>query len=132
MPNVGCARSADCLDRILIRGRRHLERVLRIYRRHYNEHRPHRALHVLSRPKAATRRRRTSLPAHTVATCSADSSMNMRPPEFARSYALARAKLPADRTNVGLFSPMVFPYLYLAFRLLHLLEARRQRVPGRP
>ena len=35
---------ADCLDRILIVGRRHLEHVLRIYRRHYNEHRPHRAL----------------------------------------------------------------------------------------
>jgi len=35
---------ADCLDRILIIGRRHLERVLRVYVRHYNEHRPHRAL----------------------------------------------------------------------------------------
>jgi hypothetical protein len=38
---------ADCLDRILILGRRHLEHVLRIYRRHYNEHRPHRALRLL-------------------------------------------------------------------------------------
>ena len=37
----------DCLDRILILGRRHLEHVLRIYRRHYNEHRPHRALDLL-------------------------------------------------------------------------------------
>ncbi len=37
----------DCLDRILILGRRHLEHVLRVYRRHYNEHRPHRALHLL-------------------------------------------------------------------------------------
>ncbi len=35
---------ADCLDRILIIGRRHLERVLRVYGSHYNEHRPHRAL----------------------------------------------------------------------------------------
>jgi putative transposase len=35
---------ADCLDRILILGRRHLEHVLGVYRRHYNEHRPHRAL----------------------------------------------------------------------------------------
>jgi putative transposase len=34
----------DCLDRILVLGRRHLEHVLRVYRRHYNEHRPHRAL----------------------------------------------------------------------------------------
>jgi len=38
---------AECLDRILILGRRHLERVLRVYRRHYNEHRPHRALGLL-------------------------------------------------------------------------------------
>jgi putative transposase len=38
---------ADCLDRILIRGRRHLEHVLRVYRRHYNQHRPHRALELL-------------------------------------------------------------------------------------
>ncbi len=38
---------ADCLDRILILGRCHLEHVLRVYRRHYNEHRPHRALRLL-------------------------------------------------------------------------------------
>jgi putative transposase len=34
----------DCLDWLLIVGRRHLEQVLRIYVKHYNEHRPHRAL----------------------------------------------------------------------------------------
>jgi transposase InsO family protein len=38
---------ADCLDRILILGRRHLEHVVRVYRNHYNEHRPHRALELL-------------------------------------------------------------------------------------
>lgn len=38
---------ADCLDRILIVGRRHLERVLRVYVPHYNEHRPHRALGLI-------------------------------------------------------------------------------------
>src|SRR5437762_9401241 len=38
---------ADCLDRILTLGRRHLEHMLRVYRRHYNEHRPHRALELL-------------------------------------------------------------------------------------
>jgi putative transposase len=38
---------SDCLDRVLILGRRHLEHVLRIYRRHYNDHRPHRALDLL-------------------------------------------------------------------------------------
>jgi putative transposase len=40
---VGTARR-ECLDRLLIFGRRQLERVLRVYIRHYNEHRPHRAL----------------------------------------------------------------------------------------
>jgi putative transposase len=38
---------ADCLDRILILGHRHLEHLLRVYCSHYNEHRPHRALHLL-------------------------------------------------------------------------------------
>ncbi len=38
---------SDCLDRILVLGQRHLEHVLRVYRRHYNEHRPHRALRLL-------------------------------------------------------------------------------------
>ena len=37
----------DCHDRILILGRRHLEHVLRVYCRHYNEHRPHRPLHLV-------------------------------------------------------------------------------------
>ena len=34
----------ECLDRILIVNRRHLERVLRLYTTHYNQHRPHRSL----------------------------------------------------------------------------------------
>ena len=34
----------ECLDRILIVNRRHLERVLAAYIPHYNEHRPHRSL----------------------------------------------------------------------------------------
>jgi putative transposase len=38
---------SDCLDRILILGRRHLDRVLRVYGKHYNEHRPHRALQLI-------------------------------------------------------------------------------------
>jgi putative transposase len=40
---IGTARR-ECLDRLLIFSRRQLEHVLRVYVRHYNEHRPHRAL----------------------------------------------------------------------------------------
>ena len=40
---VGSARR-ELLDRILIVGRRHLDHVLRVYVRHYNGQRPHRAL----------------------------------------------------------------------------------------
>ena len=39
---------AECLDWLLILGRRHLERVLRIYTAHYNTERPHRALALRS------------------------------------------------------------------------------------
>jgi putative transposase len=73
---------ADCLDRILILGRRQLERVLRVYRKHYNEHRPHRALSLLPpngrdpMPLNATDRLRRR-------DSSADSSTSTRPPEFA-------------------------------------------------
>jgi len=34
----------ECLDRLLIVGRRHLEHVVATYALHYNEHRPHRSL----------------------------------------------------------------------------------------
>jgi putative transposase len=34
----------ECLDRILIIGRRHLQHVLATFVAHYNEHRPHRSL----------------------------------------------------------------------------------------
>lgn len=40
---VGSVRR-ECLDRLLIFGRRQLEHVLRVYVRHFNEQRPHRAL----------------------------------------------------------------------------------------
>jgi putative transposase len=40
---VGSARR-ECLDRLLIFGRRQLEHVLRVYVGHFNEQRPHRAL----------------------------------------------------------------------------------------
>jgi putative transposase len=37
---------AECLDWTLILGRRHLDRVLQAYAKHYNGHRPHRALEL--------------------------------------------------------------------------------------
>jgi putative transposase len=40
---VGSVRR-ECLDRILIVGRRHLQHVLASYALHYNEHRPHRSI----------------------------------------------------------------------------------------
>jgi putative transposase len=40
---VGSVRR-ECLDRLLIFSRRQLEHVLHVYARHYNRHRPHRAL----------------------------------------------------------------------------------------
>jgi putative transposase len=48
---VGSVRR-ECLDRLLILGRHHLHHVLVTYIRHYNEHRPHRALN--QRPPLAT------------------------------------------------------------------------------
>ena len=39
-----CTVRNECLDWLLIIGRRHLERVLRIYIQHYNRERPHRGL----------------------------------------------------------------------------------------
>ena len=42
---VGSVRR-ECLDRLLIFGRRQLEQVLRVYARHFNQQRPHRALEL--------------------------------------------------------------------------------------
>jgi putative transposase len=44
---------AECLDWLLIIGRRHLETVLRTYTTHYNRERPHRGL-ALRPPDAGT------------------------------------------------------------------------------
>jgi putative transposase len=44
----------ECLDRLLIIGRRHLEHVLRVYVSHHNCERPHRALDL--RPPDASAR----------------------------------------------------------------------------
>jgi putative transposase len=44
---------AECLDWLLILGRRHLEQVLRVFVAHYNGHRPHRALNLTPPDRAA-------------------------------------------------------------------------------
>ena len=44
----------ECLDHLLITGRRHLLRVLHSYVKHYNRHRPHRSL-GLSAPEPSKR-----------------------------------------------------------------------------
>lgn len=50
---------AECLDWLLILGRRHLERVLRTYTNHYNAQRPHRAL-ALAPPDAGNTANRSA------------------------------------------------------------------------
>ena len=50
----------ECLDWLLIFSRRHLERVLKIYVRHYNQQRPHRALQL--QPPEHEKFERTPLP----------------------------------------------------------------------
>jgi len=63
---VGTVRR-DCLDWIVIAGKRQLEHVLRIYVEHYNCHRPHRAL-ALTAPTSDQRLRlvRPSSPDHVL------------------------------------------------------------------
>jgi putative transposase len=71
---VGSARR-ECLDRLLIFSRRQLVRVLRVYVRHYNEHRPHRALDLDPPERSRSRRCEATLPHQPrrsdAATCSA-------------------------------------------------------------
>ena len=59
---------SDCLDQILILGRRHLEHALRVYRIHYNR-RLRTARWISGRTAVATRRRRPWQLASTAATC---------------------------------------------------------------
>jgi hypothetical protein len=71
----------ELLDRILVVNRQHLERVLPVYIRHYNEHRPHRSLN--QRPPIEDRRqgqRPTSISnMFDAETCSTASSTNTKP-----------------------------------------------------
>jgi putative transposase len=53
----------ECLDWLLIFSRRHLEHVLRVYIRHYNRQRPHRALQLQAPEQEECARRPLSLDA---------------------------------------------------------------------
>ena len=44
----------ECLDWVLVLGRRHLDRVLREYVMHYNRGRPHRGLHLAAPEGSST------------------------------------------------------------------------------
>ena len=50
---------AECLDRVMVLGRRHLEQLLTTYVKHYNEERPHRSL-GLEPPGGSARHRALS------------------------------------------------------------------------
>jgi putative transposase len=54
----------ECLDHILVFGRRHLERVLRGYVAHFNAERPHRSLQLV--PPAGAPRSRGSPPSNVL------------------------------------------------------------------
>jgi transposase InsO family protein len=58
----------ECLDWRLILGRRHLERVLREYARHYNQRRPHRSIAL-------------GVPAPTRAIAAPSPSLNLERPD---------------------------------------------------
>jgi putative transposase len=92
--------SRECLDRLLILGRRQLEQVVRAYIGHHNEHRPHRSLE----PAAATRQAATNQAA-------ADE------PD--------RASRPAGRT-----APRVLPARRLNRRQLPPASMRRRHFKG--
>jgi len=54
----------ECLDHVLIFGRRHLEHVLRGYAAHYNAERPHRSLGLTAPEGESPSKARGSPPAH--------------------------------------------------------------------
>jgi putative transposase len=51
----------ECLDWLFIFSRTHLERVLKVSLRHYNHHRPHRALHLQAPQRGASEKTPLSL-----------------------------------------------------------------------
>jgi hypothetical protein len=68
----------ECLDWLLIVGRAHLDRILRVYVQHYNQHRPHRALRLESPDPADPRIFTRAIQSRcSGATCSAGCFMSI-------------------------------------------------------
>ena len=91
---------AECLDSMLILGRRHLERLLRIDTTHYNRERTHRGL-ALAAPKPADAISPPPPAKYNAATDSAGSSTNTtqlrHESHFETPQALGRLTTPASR-----------------------------------
>jgi hypothetical protein len=68
---------AECLDWMLVLGRRHLLWILRAYVRHYNQQRPHRGLALAVPEPEEPSSTFLSLERSGAATCSAASSMSI-------------------------------------------------------
>jgi Integrase core domain len=86
---VGSARR-ECLDRLLIVGRRHLEQVVRGYISHHNEHRPHRSLE--QRPPLAPAAWRRATPGTTP-------SFSARPERATSASPCGSKRIAAGETN---------------------------------
>ena len=96
---------AELLDRTLIWNAAHLRRVLRIYERHYNQHRPHRALAgaaPLREPSLnCSNRTRSSTWTYAGATDSAESfaSTTMLPDLQGQGFRHPQVAVPAARPS---------------------------------
>jgi putative transposase len=80
---------AECLDWLLILGRRHLERVLRAYTVHYNRERPHRGL-ASRHPRGSTRAIHRPPGRSSAETDSADSSTSTTEPQHERETEILK------------------------------------------
>jgi hypothetical protein len=114
---VGSVRR-ECLDRLLIFSRRQLEHVLRVYTRHYNEHRPHRAL-ALCPPEQAD-----------------GNPVPLRAPSDRQLNRRGPARWPDPRIRTRCLSPNRFPISSQALLLGDLppsvgSRARGYQIPGR-
>jgi hypothetical protein len=94
----------ECLDWLLILGRRHLEHVLRTYTTHYNTERPHRAL-ALVPPEAGNTAARPLTRRSNATICLAASSTSTEPqrePSFETPQA--SVSFDPDRPNLAVIT----------------------------